>query len=126
MHTLPVFLRLDGRRCVVVGGDPVAEAKARACLGAGASVCVVAPTLTPGLEVLARVRAVEARRRDYADGDLAGAFLAYATVRDPGTVAGLRAEAERERVLLNVADEPAACTFFSPAVVVRGDLQIAI
>jgi precorrin-2 dehydrogenase len=122
MRTHAVFLRLDGRRCVVVGGDDAAVGKARACVAAGATVCVVAPEPTAGLEALG----VDLRRREYADGDLAGAFVAYATVRDPRTIARLRAEAERERVLLNVADVPDACTFFSPAVVARGELQIAI
>jgi siroheme synthase (precorrin-2 oxidase/ferrochelatase) len=49
MRTHPVFLRLDGRRCVVIGGDETAAVKARACIDAGADVTVVAPTLTPDL-----------------------------------------------------------------------------
>ena len=126
MQTHPVFLRLEGRRCVVIGGDGAAEAKAGACSTAGATVCVVAPDPTAGIEALAQAGRVEVRRREYAEGDLAGAFVAYAMIREPRTIARLRAEADRERVLLNVADVPDACTFFSPAVVARGDLRIAV
>jgi siroheme synthase-like protein len=64
--------------------------------------------------------------RPYRSGDLAGAMLAYAVTRDPATIAALRDEAARERVLLNVVDVPDACSFFAGAVVDRGDLRIAI
>src|SRR5207245_1050257 len=52
--------------------------------------------------------------------------LAYASTRDPELIRRLADEAERERVLLNVIDVPGACTFIAPAVVRRGELQIAI
>jgi siroheme synthase-like protein len=107
MRTHPVFLRLEGRRCVIVGRDAAADGKADACRAAGAEVAVIAP-------------------EDYRPGDLAGVFLAYASTRDADLIRRLVEEAERERVLLNVADVPAACTFVSPAVVDRGDLRIAI
>ena len=107
MRTHAVFLRLEGRRCVVIGDDAVAERKAVACRDAGAQVRVIAPAA-------------------YRDGDLRGAMLAYAVTDDPGLIASLEAEAARERVLLNVVDVPDSCSFFAPAVVVRGDLQVAI
>ena len=107
MRTHAVFLRLEGRRCGVIGGDAVAEQKALACRAAGADVTVIAPDA-------------------YRDGDLRGAMLAYAVTDDPALIASLEAEAARERVLLNVVDVPAACSFFAPAIVVRGDLQVAI
>jgi len=122
MRTHPVFLRLEGRRCVVVGGDVAAVEKAITCHRAGALVTVVAPELTPELAA-GHLRHVA---RTYRDGDLSGALLCYASTRDPALVGRLRAEAERERVLLNVIDTPEASGFISPAVVARGELQIAI
>jgi siroheme synthase-like protein len=123
MRTHPVFLRLEGRRCVVVGGEAAAATKARACLAAGATVTVVAPEIAPDLAAHAAVGHVA---RAYRPGDLAGAALAYATVRDPVVVRQLVDEAERERVLLNVVDVPEACAFFAPAIAARGDLQVAV
>src|SRR5437667_4122907 len=120
MRTHPVFLRLEGRRCVIVGGDAPAVVKARTCVEAGAEVSVVAPEMSADLAGIRHVA------RAYRAGDLAGAFLAYASTRDPELIRRLAEEAEREHVLLNVIDVPEACTFISPAVVDRGDLQIAI
>jgi precorrin-2 dehydrogenase/sirohydrochlorin ferrochelatase len=126
MRTLPVFLRLEGRRCVVIGGDAAAAAKAAACDQAGAAVTLVAPTLdAEAAALVGSGRAVHVAR-PYATGDLAGAFLAYASTHDAALIERLVADAERERVLLNVIDTPAACSFISPAIVDRGDLQVAI
>jgi len=123
MRTHPVFLRLEGRRCVVVGADTPAAAKAAACLRAGADVTLVAPTLPAALGAEKSLRHLG---RDYRPGDLQGAFLAFASTRDPETIAQLRDEAARERVLLNVIDVPDASTFLSPAVLARGELTVAI
>jgi precorrin-2 dehydrogenase/sirohydrochlorin ferrochelatase len=126
MRTHAVFLRLDGRRCVVVGGDVEAERKVERCLAAGAAVTVIAVDLTPGLERHRADGRLQCLRRAYREGDLRGAAVAYAAVRDPATIAALRAEADREHVWLNVVDVPEASTFFAPALVTRGELQIAI
>jgi siroheme synthase-like protein len=126
MRTHPVFLCLEGRPCIAIGGDAAIEGKVEACRRAGAAVTVVAPELTPGLEALAATGAIRWHARDYRPGDLRGAVLAYASTRDPERIDLLRAEADRERVLLNVIDVPAACSFLSPAIVERGALQVAI
>ncbi|MBM4441845.1 MAG: NAD(P)-dependent oxidoreductase, partial [Candidatus Rokubacteria bacterium] len=76
MGFYPVFVELAGRRCVVIGGGPVAERKVAGLRDAGAAVTVVSPTLTPALATLARARAIAHRARVYEDGDLAGAALA--------------------------------------------------
>lgn len=121
MRTHPVFLRLEGRACVVIGGDEAALQKARACREAGAEVTLVASALSgtaePGVRWL---------QRDYAPGDLRGAALCYAVTRDAALIERLRHEAQREHVLLNVLDVPDACDFFAAAVVARGALQVAI
>jgi len=104
----------------------MAERKVERCLAAGAAVTVVAETLTPALERLEADGRILCRRRPYRDGDLAGAVIAYAAERDPAVIGALRAEAERERVWLNVIDVPEASTFFAPAIVARGDLQVAV
>ncbi len=126
MRTHPVFLCLDGRPCVAVGGDGVIENKVESCRAAGAEVTVVADQLTPALHALVDTGGLRWRPRDYQPGDLRGAVLAYASTRDPQRIALLRDEAARERVLLNVIDVPEACSFIAPAVVSRGALQVAI
>jgi len=126
MRTHPVFLCLEGRTCVAVGGDRPIEEKVEACRRAGADVTVVAPEVTENLRRLAEAGVVRWVQREYRPGDLRGVALAYASTHDAERIGRLREEAARERVLLNVIDEPEACSFLAPAVVVRGDLQVAV
>lgn len=126
MDTFPVFLRLHGRRCVVVGGDDPAAGRAFACERAGGAVTVVAEALVPALREAVTVGRLQHVPRGYRRGDLTGAFACWASLRDPAEIARLRAEASAERVLLNVIDVPDACDFFTAAVVERGALRIAI
>lgn len=111
---------------MIIGGDSAATRKAERCLAAGALVTVVAETLAEDLQGLERSGRITWQRRRYRAGDLSGAAVAYASVREPAVVAALRAEAERERVWLNVIDDVDASSFFAPAVITRGELQIAI
>ena len=110
---------------MVVGGDEAAGAKALACVRAGGRVTVVASDIAAAVAPLG-AQGVRLERRAYRAGDLKGAFLAYASTRDPELIRRLVEEADREGVLLNVMDVPEACTFISPAVLERGDLKIAI
>ena len=126
MRTHPIFLCLEGRRCVVVGGDGAAAVKAAACARAGGEVIVIGSEVVAELAALAAAGRVQHRARPYQEGDLSGAVLAYASTQDPELIGRLAGEAGRERVLLNVIDVPGACTFLSPAVVERGGLCVAI
>jgi uroporphyrin-III C-methyltransferase len=137
--SFPISLDIGGRRCVVVGGGAVAEQKARSLLDAGAAVCVIAPSFTPGLEELAR-RAHGARDaaqsgatprlelvpRPYGPGDLEGAFLAVAATDDSEVNARVFEEAGRLKVLMNAVDDVEHCTFAFPSILRRGDLTVAI
>ena len=102
----PVVLDLSERRCVVLGDTEIATEKVTGLRAIGASV-VHAP-------------------RPFQPGDLVGAFLAIDASGDPASQVGARAEADRERVLLNVVDVAQRCDWIAPAVVRRGPLQVAI
>ena len=126
MTYYPVFLRLGGERCVVIGGGEVAERKVDSLLAAGARVTVVAPSLTPALaERLARGEIIHFHRA-YQDGDLDGARLAYAATDDEELHAELAGAAAAAGVMLNVVDRPQWCSFIVPAVLRRGQLTIAV
>jgi precorrin-2 dehydrogenase/sirohydrochlorin ferrochelatase len=102
----PVSLELTGRRCVVFGTGAVARARVEALLDAGALVTVIG--------------------RPHEDGDLGGAFLAIAATDSVADNSRIRAEAEREGVLLNAVDDPARCDFAVPSVLRRGDLVVTV
>jgi uroporphyrin-III C-methyltransferase/precorrin-2 dehydrogenase/sirohydrochlorin ferrochelatase len=126
MSFYPVFLQLQGRRGVVVGGGAVAEQKVVGLLEAGARVTVVSPDLTWKLEDLAATGAIELRRRGYRRGDLAGAFLAIAATDDRRVNADVWAEAEQGGILLNAVDDLPHCSFIAPAVHRAGDIAVAV
>ncbi len=125
MKFYPMFLRVAGRRCVVIGGGKVAEQKVSALLAAGAQVTIVSPELTPKIEQLLAAGRVEHRSRPYRHGDLRGVLLAVAATDDEEIQRRVAQEARETGVLLNVVDRPDLCDFVVPAVVQRGDLVIA-
>jgi precorrin-2 dehydrogenase/sirohydrochlorin ferrochelatase len=122
----PMFLRVAGRRCVVVGGGEVAARKVESLLAAEARVTVVAPAIVQALSTLVARGAIEHRARPYRTGDLEGATLAFAATDDEGLHAQLAGDAEAAGVPLNVVDRPRWCTFIVPSVLRRGDLTVAV
>lgn len=121
-----VSLDLAGRPCVVVGGGPVAEARAWSLRAAGALVTVLAAEATPGLEELARRGEVTLVPRAYEPGDLAGAFLVVVAGGDRSANAAIFAEAEQAGALCNAEDDVAHSHFAVPAAVRRGDLTVTV
>lgn len=122
----PVMLRLQDRKCLVVGGGEVASAKIRGLLHHGARVVVVSPRAIPHIQQRARVGSIVWRRRAFSARDVEGSFLVIAATNcSPVNQAVFRACCKRG-VLCNAVDDPEHCDFFYPAVVRRGPLQIAI
>ncbi len=117
----PLFLRLEGRRAVVVGGGPVAAARAARLAEAGARVTVVAPRVTGEAERLA----AEVRRRRFDPADLDGAWLAVAAATPEVNRAVARA-AEERRVFVNAVDDPASASAYTGGVLRRGGLVVAL
>jgi uroporphyrin-III C-methyltransferase / precorrin-2 dehydrogenase / sirohydrochlorin ferrochelatase len=122
----PLALEVTGRRCVVIGGGPVAEAKVRALLDAGATVVVIAAGADAGLAEFGRRGEIELIDRPYRRGDLSGALLVFATGGDHVLNAAVFSEAEAEGVLCNAHQDSAHCHFASPTVTRRGDLVVAV
>ena len=107
---------------MVVGGGEVANRKARKLLQARASVVVISPEVKPELASMA----AEVHERPYREGDLEGAFLAFA-VTDAREVNAAVAREGRERgVPVNVADRPVEGDFALPSTLRRGQLQVAV
>jgi precorrin-2 dehydrogenase len=126
MGYYPVLLDLAGRRCVMVGGGIIAGRRVDGLLTAGARVTVISPRLTRTLAALAAEGRIDHEAREYRDGDLDGADLAFVAT-DAGEVnAAVAREARARGVWINAADDPARCTFILPALVRRGDLTVAV
>jgi len=122
----PLFLKLEGRQCLVVGAGKVGEPKIAGLLDTGARIRVVAFDASPGVRDWARAGRIELELRVFSPDDLNGAFLAVVATSSRSLNERVYHEARRRGVLCNVVDVPDLCDFFYPAVVRRGDLQIAV
>lgn len=122
----PVNLRLEGRRCMVVGGGSVAERKVESLLQAGALVTVISPDLTPVLKDRVVRDEIEWSQRGFAAGDLADAFIVIGATNDSEVNRAVAAEARQRGALVNIVDTPALCDFTVPAQVQRGDLVLTV
>lgn len=121
-----MMVDITGRRCLVVGGGPVAERKAAALLEAGALVKVVSPSATPLIQKWALLGRVEWKNRPYAPTDGIGCFLVIAATDDNQTNEAIYRDAKERGQWINVVDQPELCNFTVPSTVKRGPLQIAI
>jgi precorrin-2 dehydrogenase/sirohydrochlorin ferrochelatase len=126
MSLFPMFVKLEGRRVLVVGAGSVGEAKIESLLATDAAVRVVAPKATPRVRDWAREGRIEWVAREYTPADFGGVFLVIAAAGSPALHDEIYAEAKSRGVLCNAVDEPERCDFYFPAVVRRGELQIAI
>ena len=122
----PMFLKLEGRSCLVVGAGSVGEPKIRSLLQSGAKVRVVAPRASAAVAEWAESGAISWQARDFELTDLPDAFLVIAATSSRDLNEIIFREAHRVGILCNSVDDPERCDFFYPAVVRRGDLQIAI
>jgi len=121
-----MFLKLEGRPCLVVGAGTVAEGKIGSLLLAGATVRVVAPQANAAVLEWARTGVIRWEAREFSPLDLDNVFLVIAATSSNEVNESVFREAQRRDVLCNVADHPQHCDFYYPAVVRRGQLQIAI
>jgi len=122
----PMFLKMVGRPCLVVGAGAVAESKIASLAETGAKVRVIAPEATEQVRSWAKTKKIEWQRRGFQPEDLAGMFLVVAATSSRELHGEILKEARRRAVLCNIVDVPELCDFFYPAVVQRGALQIAI
>jgi len=126
MAKYPIFLELDGRSVVVIGGGVVALRKIQTLLATGARLLVVAEHIQDRLTDLCQNQDAKLIKSTYSKDYLDGAFLVIAATDNYRLNKQIYEDCRQLQVLCNVVDVPELCDFFVPAVVKRGDLQIAI
>lgn len=126
MDHLPVFLQLNHRPCLVVGGGVVAERKVRLLMRAGAAVTVIAQDLTDELARLRDENGIVQHDGEFADRLLAGMRLVIAATDDEEVNRQVSRAAEDAGILCNVVDDGAASSFIVPAIVDRSPVVVAI
>ena len=126
MSKYAIFLELSGRRVVVIGGGAVAVRKAQVLLESDARLVVVAENIDEMMTALCKNKNAELIRSKYEKIYLTGAVLAIAATNDHELNKQIYKDCQTLEILCNVVDEPELCDFFVPAIVKRGDLQIAV
>jgi uroporphyrin-III C-methyltransferase len=123
---LPIFLKLDGRRVLLVGAGSVALDKIGSLLKAGVQLRIVAPDTRPELRQLAIEGKLEWHQHPFDPSDLDGNFLVIAATNSPEVNAAVYRGCIERNIPCNSVDDIPNCDFFFGSVVRRGKLQIAI
>ena len=121
MDLFPAFIKLAGRRVVVIGGGPVAASKLEALLNAGADITVVAPELVPEI----RSSSVTILERGFQLSDLDGAWLVVAAAT-PDVNRAVAQAAETRHIFVNAVDDPPNASMYLGGVVRRAGVTFAI
>ncbi|NQX60913.1 bifunctional precorrin-2 dehydrogenase/sirohydrochlorin ferrochelatase [Paenibacillus qinlingensis] len=125
------MMNLARRRCLIVGGGPIAERKLRSLLAAGAEVTLVSPAFTVGILEMAHQPNVIVKRQSYDSGmwvshDETSFALVIAATNDAQVNRQIAEDANAHRLLVNIVDQPDLSSFILPSVVRRGKLVITV
>lgn len=123
---LPVFLKVKGRRCLVVGAGNIGLAKIQNLLDCGATVTVVAPQANAAVEQLAEQSRIVLVGKPYDEKDLESMSVVIAATSTPDLNHRIYREGTARGCFVNVVDDPDYCDFYFGSIVRRGALQVAI
>jgi precorrin-2 dehydrogenase/sirohydrochlorin ferrochelatase len=126
MSLYPIFLKLEGHKVLIVGGGLIAEQKIAAVLRSATDVTIVSPQITPRIRLWAHQGRIKYIGLNFRPGMTRGYFLVIAATDSEETNRAVYQEARESGALANAVDDPGYCDFYAPAVVSRGDFQIAV
>lgn len=123
---LPIFLKLEDQKCLVVGGGEIALRKIRALLKTKAAVTVVAPQICDEITAMSKRQDILHIQAHFSDQNLDGCKLVIAATNDRDLNKCISQLARERNIPINVVDDPELCSFIMPSVVERLPVQIAI
>ncbi len=126
MSYYPIFLDLTHKKTLVVGGGSVAQRKVETLLACDASVSVVSRELTPLLRAWVDQGKIEYAGTTFRKNLLDGVFIVISATDDSQLNHKVSIVAQEEGLLINAVDQPGDCNFIVPAIIRRGDLQVAV
>lgn len=126
LNAFPIFMRVEQRRVVIVGGGEEALAKARLMAQSSAEIVVVAETAEAALAQWAAQRGVTVVRAPYAARHLDGAALVFAATGEEEADRAVVADARARSIPVNAVDRPELCDFYTPALVNRAPVAVAV
>ena len=126
MDYLPIFMKIEQRPCLVVGGGKVAARKVALLRRAGARIRIVSPQLCGELHDLLARGLITHEAREFQDNDLDDCVLVIAATDNKTVNRRVSELATIQRIPVNVADSPKLCSFIVPSIINRSPVQIAV
>ena len=126
MKYFPIFLDLEDRKVLVVGGGEPAAQKVRLLLKTAARVTVVAPEFCDEINSLGQIGRIVTEPREFVPSDLEDTALVYVTSGDADLDKHISTLARAWDIPVNVVDAPEHCSFITPAIVDRDPVVVAI
>lgn len=126
MQLLPIFVDMQDRPCLVVGGGATAARKVGSLVRTGAAVTVIAPEICDALTRRAHSGELKHFARAFAPEDVPGNALIIAATDDRAVNQEIAWLARARDIPVNVVDDPDACTFILPSIVDRDPVTVAV
>ncbi|MBN2061521.1 MAG: bifunctional precorrin-2 dehydrogenase/sirohydrochlorin ferrochelatase [Deltaproteobacteria bacterium] len=126
MSYYPIFVDLNQKKVLVVGGGKVAQRKVETFLQYGASVHVISEELTPRLDRYVKEGRIKLVGNEFTEESMTGAVFIVAATDNQILNSRIGNSAKKAGIMVNVVDQPADCSFIVPSIVRKGDLQIAV
>jgi precorrin-2 dehydrogenase / sirohydrochlorin ferrochelatase len=122
----PIYLDIENRSVVIIGGGNVCARKAETMMKYGARVTIVSPEFTDEIEQWAREGCLALQRKHYDASDLDGANIVIASTDIQSVNEQIAADCRARRIPVNVVDVTPLCEFIVPAIIESGSIQIAV
>ncbi|WP_054309668.1 siroheme synthase CysG [Mesorhizobium sp. 1M-11] len=126
LNAFPVFMRVEGEAVVIVGGGEEALAKARLIGQSSAHLLIIAEHVEPALRTWIAENGASHVAEAYRSGHLAGAALVFAATGEETFDRQVSEDARALNIPVNAVDRPELCDFFTPALVNRAPVAVAI
>jgi precorrin-2 dehydrogenase / sirohydrochlorin ferrochelatase len=128
MKLYPLFINIENKPAVIVGGGEVACRKLKDLLECGAKIKVIAPVIHKEIMDIKTNNpdSVKILKRGYRYNDIEGAYIVFAASDNPEINNAIFLEAEKKRIPVNSVDDPENCSFIVPSVSRRGNLILAV
>lgn len=119
-------MNVRGKPCLVVGGGAVAERKVGTLLEAGAVVTVLAPQISEGIKKLYEEKKIKRVKRMFKKSDTDAFRLVFACTDAQEANNAIVEDAQKNKALANIADNPERCDFIVPASFHKGSISVAV
>ncbi|MDZ4151102.1 siroheme synthase CysG [Methylicorpusculum sp.] len=126
MDYFPLFIKLHGQPCLIIGAGGIAARKIELLASAGAKITVVALEFTDSVHEMQAKYQLTLLQKPFEQNDVNGFKLVVSATDNTETNHAVAEAAYAQDILVNVVDNPALCNFIFPAIVDRSPIIAAI